>query len=73
MICLDGVIEVEVAYAGETALRRLDSPDRELLIEPPVWSRQTSVGAGAQLLALMSAPYDPADYLEKENAAPAVP
>jgi hypothetical protein len=73
LICLDGAIEIELSHTGRRASVRLDARDQGLLIEPPVWSRQTFIDADAQLLALMSEPYDPDDYLERENAAPAAP
>lgn len=68
LVCLAGVIEIEVTHAGETASVRLET-DQALLIEPRVWSRQTFAGADARLLALVSEPYDPADYLEEESVA----
>jgi dTDP-4-dehydrorhamnose 3,5-epimerase-like enzyme len=71
LICLAGVIEVEVAQAGKTASVHLET-DQALLIEPPVWSRQAFVGPDAQLLVLTSEPYDPDDYLEQQTPAPAV-
>lgn len=71
LICLAGAIDVEVARDGEKASVRLEA-DQALLIEPRVWSRQTFMGADAQLLALVSEPYDPDDYLEEESAASAV-
>jgi len=73
LVCLYGKLDVEVSRSGENALLRLDAPDQALLIEPGVWSRQIFVDADAQLLAFMSEPYDPDDYLEAEEAAPAVP
>lgn len=51
---------------------RLETPEQALLIEPPVWSRQNFAQANGLLLALMSEPYDPDDYLEAEETAPAV-
>lgn len=72
LICLAGTIDVELFHAGNKAVVRLETPDQALLIEPLVWSRQTFVEADAQLLALMSEPYEPDDYLEADAAAPAV-
>jgi dTDP-4-dehydrorhamnose 3,5-epimerase-like enzyme len=72
LICLSGAIDVELIHAGRTASVRLETPEQALLIEPPVLSRQNLAQANGQLLALMSEPYEPDDYLEAEETAPAV-
>ena len=63
LIALAGEIMVELRHAQEEAKVLLSAGERALLIEPPVWSRQTYVGPGAILLVLASEPYDEDSYL----------
>jgi hypothetical protein len=62
LIRIDGDIDVDLVYRGRSARLTLTGQRRALLIEPPVWSRQTYRGAPATLVVLCDTPYDPADY-----------
>jgi hypothetical protein len=46
----------------------LDSPLQGLYVPPLIWSVQHDHSAGAVLLVLASAPYDPADYIRDYDA-----
>jgi hypothetical protein len=68
LVCLSGKVEVEVGYRDQTAKVTLDSMDEGLVISPKVWSRQTFVEPGSQLLVLASEPDGGGDYVSDRHA-----
>jgi len=66
LVCLSGVVEVELAYRDQTATVTLDSMDKGLVISPKVWAQQTYVAPGSQLLVLASEAYDEDDYIYRD-------
>ena len=68
LMSLRGTIDVSLAFRDQEAMVRLDVAEKALYLAPFVWSEQTFVTADAQLVALMSDPYDEADYLDRQQA-----
>src|SRR4051812_1364661 len=63
LMLVSGLIDVEIRFSGGTDLIRLDRERRALLIDPPVWSRQTYVGDHAAMVVFCDTAYDPEDYV----------
>lgn len=63
LLRISGEIVVELALENERHTVRLDATSNAVLIEAPVWSRQTYRGADARLLVFSDAPYDPDSYI----------
>jgi dTDP-4-dehydrorhamnose 3,5-epimerase-like enzyme len=63
LMLVSGLIDVELRDAGEIVRIRLDPDRRALLIEPPVWSRQTFIGEGSAMMVFCDTAYDPDDYI----------
>lgn len=63
LMLVSGLIDVEVRASGAADLIRLDPEHRALLIEPPVWSRQTYLGDDATMVVFCDTAYDPDDYV----------
>jgi UDP-2-acetamido-3-amino-2,3-dideoxy-glucuronate N-acetyltransferase len=63
--CPSGSVAVEVRAEDTGAAVTLDRPERALVIEPGVWSRQTFETPAAVLLVLSSEPYDAGSYLDE--------
>ena len=63
LMLVSGLIEVEVRVPGVAELIRLDSERPALLIEPPVWSRQTYLGDKPAMVVFCDTAYDPNDYI----------
>lgn len=66
---LSGQIAIEVTYQGEASRIVLGRTDDALYVAPMVWSRQTYLTPGAQMLVLASDPYDATDYLEEADGS----
>jgi hypothetical protein len=60
---VSGEIEIELRYGDITERLTLDPHHRAVLIEPPVWSRQTYRGEQPAMIVFCDTPYDPDDYL----------
>jgi dTDP-4-dehydrorhamnose 3,5-epimerase-like enzyme len=60
---ISGEIELEVAHRNRCERVMLDAQRRAVLIEPPVWSRQTYGGENPSIIVFCDTPYDPDDYL----------
>ena len=67
---LAGRIAVEVAHQSETSHIVLGCTEEALYVGPMVWSRQTYLTPGAQMLVLASEPYDANDYLDEIAGPP---
>lgn len=59
-----GSIEIELRHAGETEHVVLDEATPALLIEPPVWARQSYRAGGASMVVFADTPFDPDDYIQ---------
>ncbi len=64
LICVSGACTIECELADGTKIeRRLDWPDRGLLIEGLVWRNMKDFSKDAVLVVLASDHYDEADYI----------
>lgn len=68
LMLVSGLIEVEVRAPGLTETIRLDAERPALLIEPPVWSRQTYLGDKPAMVVFCDTAYDPGDYVAGTEA-----
>ncbi len=62
---VSGVIAVELRWQGRAETLHLDQDRPALLIEPPVWARQTYLDASPALVVFCDTPYEPDDYLHE--------
>jgi dTDP-4-dehydrorhamnose 3,5-epimerase-like enzyme len=60
---LSGEIDVEVCYRGRRQQLKLDATDGAMMIDSPVWSRQTYLGVNPSMIVFCDAPYDPDGYI----------
>jgi UDP-2-acetamido-3-amino-2,3-dideoxy-glucuronate N-acetyltransferase len=63
MVCLAGIVAVELRHAGHVAHVQLASPCNALLVAAGVWAQQRYSGPEAILLVMASHPYDPDSYV----------
>ena len=68
LMLVSGLIEVEVRAPGLVELIRLDSERPALLIEPPVWSRQSYLGDKPAMVVFCDTAYDADDYIAGAEA-----
>lgn len=69
LIQVTGEIELDLVFRGREERLTLTAARRAVLIEPPVWSRQTYRGAAAALVVLCDTAYDPDDYFTDPELA----
>ena len=63
LICLKGVIQLEMIDSnGDLLNELLDSSRRAVVIPPGIWAKQKSIGMENILVVLASDVYDPDDY-----------
>ena len=63
LICLKGVIQLEMIDSnGDSLTELLDSSRRAVVIPPGIWAKQKSVEMENILVVLASDVYDPDDY-----------
>jgi hypothetical protein len=67
LICVEGIIEVQMRLEDEEITLQLRPHSDGLLIGPGIWSRQTYLEHGSILLAFASEPYDPDSYREARD------
>lgn len=65
LIRVSGEIDVAMTLGDESVSVRLDRNRNALLIESPVWSRQTYHGDAPAILVLTNTQFDPSDYLDE--------
>jgi UDP-2-acetamido-3-amino-2,3-dideoxy-glucuronate N-acetyltransferase len=63
LLCVQGECSVMVDDGHQREEHRLSNPHTALYVPPLVWSVQYKFSAGAVLLVLASAAYDPGDYI----------
>jgi UDP-2-acetamido-3-amino-2,3-dideoxy-glucuronate N-acetyltransferase len=63
LVCLHGVIEVELTDGDSARIVRLSSPGEALHIPPRIWGTQSYKTNGAVLLVFCSHSYDRSDYI----------
>jgi dTDP-4-dehydrorhamnose 3,5-epimerase-like enzyme len=66
LMLVSGLIDVEIRWQSRTRTLRLDPAHRALLIEPPVWARQTYLGEHPAMVVFCDTDYDPTDYVHDE-------
>jgi dTDP-4-dehydrorhamnose 3,5-epimerase-like enzyme len=69
LIQVAGEVGLELIYRGRPERLTLTPERRAVLIEPPVWSRQTYRGDPAALVVLCDTAYDPEDYFTDPERA----
>jgi hypothetical protein len=69
LIQVRGEIEIDLLYRGRPERLTLTPRQRAVLIETPVWSRQTYHGEAASLVVLCDTAYDPDDYFTDPEQA----
>jgi len=65
LLRISGEVEIDLALGEAHQVVRLDATDNAVLIEAPVWSRQTYRGPDARLLVFSDTPYDPNSYIDE--------
>lgn len=63
LICVHGSCRLLLDNGLERQVVRLSDPAEGLYIGEPIWREMFDFSPGAVLLALVSAPYDPSDYI----------
>ena len=63
LMLVSGEIEIEARYRDTTERLILNPTHRAVLIEPPVWSRQTYRGEQPAMIVFCDTPYDRDDYI----------
>lgn len=63
LVRVSGRVDVTLRLGEDLAEVSLDEHGNALLIEAPVWSRQTYRGSAPAILVLSDSPFDPDDYL----------
>lgn len=61
---MSGEIDIELRHEGEIEHVRLDGSNRAVMIETPVWSRQTYRGENPVMVVFSDVAFDPDNYLE---------
>lgn len=67
LIRASGEIEVEIRHCSSNARLVLDAENPAIMIEAPVWSRQTYWGEQPTMIVLCDTPYSPEDYIWSEE------
>ena len=68
LVCVSGVVDVEMRHLGEQAMVQLRPGVNALYIASPVWACQTYRGAQPGLLVLSDFDFDPDGYCDSEEA-----
>ncbi|MEJ0059843.1 MAG: FdtA/QdtA family cupin domain-containing protein [Terricaulis sp.] len=63
LVCLAGVVRVELRHEGRTAFVDLNAAHEALVIPAGVWSSQTYLTDDAMLMVLASEPYDAESFI----------
>jgi hypothetical protein len=70
LVCLAGVVNVELRNSGESVTVVLDRPEIGLLIGAGLWASQTYLSSHTVLLVFASQPYDPGAVLTGDEPEP---
>ena len=67
LMLVSGEIDIELRYGDTTEWLTLNALRRAVLIEPPVWSRQTYRGEQPAMIVFCDTPYDADDYIAAQR------
>ncbi len=63
VVCLNGVVEIELTDGSESDTFLLNSPEYGILIPPGIWNKLKFENEHSVLMVLCDYPYDPDDYI----------